>query len=119
MVKKLLLLLSLIFLCAARPAHAAYSFNQAVTIDHTKVGSSDSTNFPFLFSGTYTYLKTAFGYRPPPLASALIQKILKGGRGVKISKVEPFADPLRGRARISAKLEFPVFSLYSRWSAKN
>jgi Domain of unknown function (DUF2341) len=54
----LLLLLPLFLFCAARPVHAAYTFNQTVTIDHTKVGSSDSTNFPFLFSGTYTYLKT-------------------------------------------------------------
>jgi hypothetical protein len=56
--KKFWLFLPVAFFCLARPAHAAYSFNQAVPIDHTKVGSSDSTNFPFLFSGTYTYLKT-------------------------------------------------------------
>jgi hypothetical protein len=31
---------------------------RSLTVDHTKVGSSDSTNFPVLLSGTYTYLKT-------------------------------------------------------------
>lgn len=44
------LILSLL-ICAA-PAFGAYSYQRAVTIDHTKVGSSDSTNFPMLFSGT-------------------------------------------------------------------
>lgn len=29
-----------------------------VVIDHTKVGSSDSTNFPMLFAGTYPFLAT-------------------------------------------------------------
>lgn len=33
-------------------------FHRSITIDHTKVGSTDQTNFPVLFSGTYTYLKT-------------------------------------------------------------
>src|SRR5258706_14400600 len=36
----------------------SYTFRNSITIDHTKCGSSDSTNFPMLFSGTYTYLKT-------------------------------------------------------------
>ncbi len=36
----------------------AYSWYRSVTIDHTKCGSSSSANFPALFSGTYTYLKT-------------------------------------------------------------
>lgn len=36
----------------------AYSFYRTITIDHTKVGSSDHTNFPVLFTGTYTWLKT-------------------------------------------------------------
>ncbi len=31
---------------------------KTVTIDHTKVGSTDHTDFPVLISGTYTYLKT-------------------------------------------------------------
>lgn len=31
---------------------------KTVTIDHTKAGASDSSSFPMLFSGTYTYLKT-------------------------------------------------------------
>lgn len=34
------------------------TFKRSITIDHTKCGSSDSTNFPVLVSGTYTYLKT-------------------------------------------------------------
>ena len=33
-------------------------FYRTLTIDHTLVGSSDSSNFPVLVSGTYTYLKT-------------------------------------------------------------
>jgi hypothetical protein len=36
----------------------AYSYHRTITIDHTKVGSADATNFPVLVSGTYTYLKT-------------------------------------------------------------
>ena len=38
-----------------------YYFRQAITIDHTKVGTvnnTDQTNFPFLFRGTYSYLAT-------------------------------------------------------------
>lgn len=31
---------------------------KVISFDHTKVGSSDSTNFPALVSGTYTYLRT-------------------------------------------------------------
>ena len=34
------------------------TFKRSITIDHTKCGSADSTNFPVLISGTYTYLKT-------------------------------------------------------------
>lgn len=36
----------------------AYSYYRAITIDHTKCGSADSSDFPVLISGTYTYLKT-------------------------------------------------------------
>ncbi len=36
----------------------AYSFFRTLTIDHTKCGAANSTDFPALFSGTYTYLKT-------------------------------------------------------------
>lgn len=34
------------------------SGQKTITIDHTKCGAADSSNFPMLFSGTYTYLKT-------------------------------------------------------------
>jgi len=33
-------------------------FYRTITIDHTKVGSTDHTDFPLLFSGTYSYLAT-------------------------------------------------------------
>lgn len=37
----------------------AYTYYRAITIDHTKCGSSaNSTDFPALISGTYSYLKT-------------------------------------------------------------
>lgn len=36
----------------------ASGFYRTVTIDHTKVGSSTSSNFPVLVRGTYAYLKT-------------------------------------------------------------
>lgn len=36
----------------------AYSFYRAIQIDHTKCGSADSSNFPVLVSGTYSYLAT-------------------------------------------------------------
>ena len=35
-----------------------YSGRRTVVIDHTKVPNTDQTNFPMLFSGTYTYLAT-------------------------------------------------------------
>lgn len=35
-----------------------YQKRRAITIDHTKCGSSNSTDWPFLFSGTFAYLKT-------------------------------------------------------------
>lgn len=34
-------------------------FYRSITIDHTKVGTVDHTDFPVLFSGTYSYLKSA------------------------------------------------------------
>ncbi len=36
----------------------AYSFFRDITIDHTKLGSTDLTNYPLVFFGTYTWLKT-------------------------------------------------------------
>lgn len=35
-----------------------YSYYRSITIDHTKCGSANSTDFPVLIYGTYTYLKT-------------------------------------------------------------
>ena len=35
-----------------------YAYQRAITIDHTKVPNTDQTNFPILFSGTYSYLAT-------------------------------------------------------------
>src|SRR3990167_6482029 len=36
-----------------------YTYRRTLTVDNTKVsGTGDLTNFPILFSGTYTYLKT-------------------------------------------------------------
>lgn len=34
----------------------AYAYSQIITIDHTKCGTADSTNFPLLFYGTYAAL---------------------------------------------------------------
>lgn len=36
----------------------AYSYYRTITIDHTKCGSADSSNFPVLVIGTYSYLAT-------------------------------------------------------------
>jgi len=36
----------------------AFAFKRSITIDYTKVPNTDRTDFPFLVSGTYTYLKT-------------------------------------------------------------
>lgn len=36
----------------------AFAFSRAITIDPTKCGSSDSSNFPVLIKGTYAYLAT-------------------------------------------------------------
>ena len=35
-----------------------YLWNASITIDHTKCGSQDSTNFPFLFGGQFPDLRT-------------------------------------------------------------
>jgi hypothetical protein len=35
-----------------------YSYRRSITIDHTKVPTSDRSNFPMLISGTYSYLAT-------------------------------------------------------------
>lgn len=43
---------------ACTPA-TGYAFCRSVTVDHTKVPNTDQTDFPVLFSGTYTYLKVA------------------------------------------------------------
>ncbi len=55
------LILSLIapFGMVPKIVHAAgFSYYRTITVNHTLVGSTDSTNFPVLVSGTYTYLKT-------------------------------------------------------------
>ena len=36
----------------------SFSYYRAITIDHTKCGSGNSTDFPALFYGTYTWAKT-------------------------------------------------------------
>lgn len=38
------------------PGFGAYSYVRSVTIDHTQVGGSDSTNFPVVITGTHQYL---------------------------------------------------------------
>ncbi len=35
-----------------------YSYYRSITIDHTLCGTANSTDFPVLITGTYTYLKT-------------------------------------------------------------
>jgi len=35
-----------------------YAHRRAITIDHTRVPNTDQSNFPFLFSGNYSYLAT-------------------------------------------------------------
>jgi len=54
-VKKVLGLL-LLFASLAFPWGNGYTYRRSITIDHTKCGSADSSNFPMLFSGTYSYL---------------------------------------------------------------
>ena len=36
----------------------SYLYCRSITIDHTKVGGSDSSNFPVLISGTYSWMAT-------------------------------------------------------------
>ncbi len=43
---------------AAQGWSNGYSSRRTVTIFHTQVPNTDQTNFPMLFSGTYTYLAT-------------------------------------------------------------
>lgn len=42
----------------SRTGSSGYTLNKTITIDKTKVGSTDRTNYAMLFTGTYTYLKT-------------------------------------------------------------
>src|SRR6185503_17837001 len=42
----------------APPTMNGYSYQRAITIDHTKVPNTDQTNFPMLISGVYSYLAT-------------------------------------------------------------
>src|SRR5258708_1915975 len=52
-------LFSLFVLALSCPLlHAQYSYERTITIDHTKVPTSDQTDFPVLVSGTYSYLGT-------------------------------------------------------------
>jgi len=46
------------FFATQRPQTRPVGNYRSITIDHTKVPNTDQTNFPVLFSGTYTYLKT-------------------------------------------------------------
>src|SRR6516162_1769993 len=43
---------------AAQGWSNGYANRRSVTIDHTRVPNTDQSNFPVLFSGTYTYLAT-------------------------------------------------------------
>src|SRR5579883_1001148 len=62
--KRLILLIgcaSFVLLCNASSSAAqswsnGYAYRRAVKVDHTKVPNTDQSNFPVLFSGTYTYL---------------------------------------------------------------
>jgi hypothetical protein len=40
------------------PAWAGYAYERSITVNRALCGSSDSANFPMLFSGTYSYLAT-------------------------------------------------------------
>jgi RHS repeat-associated protein len=40
------------------PWSNGYAHRRAITIDHTQVPNTDQANFPFLFSGNYSYLAT-------------------------------------------------------------
>lgn len=46
-------------LSSSNQAANGYSFQRAITIDHTKVPNTDQANFPLLIKGTYSYLATA------------------------------------------------------------
>ncbi len=40
------------------PPPSSFAFHRSITIDKTKVPNTDQTDFPILFNGTYSYLKT-------------------------------------------------------------
>lgn len=44
--------------CVPSISAAGYLYQRTVTIDRTKVPNTDQSNFPVLFSGTYSYLAT-------------------------------------------------------------
>jgi hypothetical protein len=48
----------LILLLLALPAWGAYGYKRTLTIDYTKAGTATLTDFPVLFSGTYSWLAT-------------------------------------------------------------
>lgn len=49
---------STFYAVGAETSSARVTYRRAITVDHTKVGSANSTNFPVLVSGTYSYLAT-------------------------------------------------------------
>lgn len=53
-----LLAIALSLCLFTQDATAAWTFYRTVTIDHTKAGSSDSTNFPMVLTGMFSYLAT-------------------------------------------------------------
>lgn len=57
--RKLLAALVLLALPCAAAWPNGYRYRRTITVDHTKCGASDSTNFPVLVSGAYSYLATA------------------------------------------------------------
>jgi hypothetical protein len=48
----------LVVVCCSSPAYAGYSGYRLFSVDHTKVGAADSTNFPVLLSGTFAEFST-------------------------------------------------------------
>lgn len=45
--------------CVLMPPASSYSFRRALKFDHSQVSNSDQTDFPVLFSGTFSYLAGA------------------------------------------------------------
>jgi hypothetical protein len=86
-----------------------YSFQRAITIDHTRVPNTDQVNFPFLFSSTDPLLATTAngGHVTSPSGYDIISTSDTAGNNVLSSEMEEY-NPVTGQ--VTAWVRIPDLS---------